>query len=94
MFRRALELCLKSFSPEIEAWKLQKRIDKLAENGLITADLRTWAHKIRLEGNEAVHEDEEPTREAATELQLFTEMVMTYLYTLPAKVQANLTSEG
>ncbi|WFC66360.1 DUF4145 domain-containing protein [Achromobacter denitrificans] len=93
MFRRALEICLKHFSPDVDAWKLEKRIDKLAEKGLITPDLKTWAHKIRLEGNEAVHEEDEPTREAATELQLFTEMVMTYLYTLPAKVQANLPSE-
>lgn len=94
MFRRALEISLKNFSPEIEAWKLEKRIDKLADKGLITADLKTWAHKIRLEGNEAVHEEDEPTREAATELQLFTEMVMTYLYTLPAKVQANLPNKA
>lgn len=94
MFRRALEISLKNFSPEIEAWRLEKRIDKLADEGLITADLKTWAHKIRLEGNEAVHEEDEPTREAATELQLFTEMVMTYLYTLPAKVQANLQTKG
>lgn len=94
MFRRSLEICLKNFSPDIEAWKLEKRIDKLADKGLITPDLKTWAHKIRLEGNEAVHEEDEPTREAATELQLFTEMVMTYLYTLPAKVQANLPSKA
>jgi recombinational DNA repair protein (RecF pathway) len=67
--------------------------NKLCTEGLITKEMRTWAHKIRLEGNEAVHEIDEPTKEQATELKLFTEMVLTYLYTLPAKVKANLPPE-
>jgi hypothetical protein len=90
MFRRAIDIGTKLFSAEVNAWKLDKRIDKLATEGLITKDLQTWAHKIRLEGNEAVHEIDEPTKEQATELQLFTELVLTYLYTLPEKVKANL----
>jgi hypothetical protein len=93
MFRRAIDIGTKLFSAEVNAWKLDKRIDKLATEGLITKDLQTWAHKIRLEGNEAVHEIDEPTKEQATELQLFTELVLTYLYTLPAKVRANLPAD-
>lgn len=90
MFRRAVDVGLKEFPSEIDAWKLEKRIDKLADAGLITKDLRAWAHKIRLEGNEAVHELDEPTREQAEELALFTELLLTYLFTLPERVKANL----
>lgn len=93
MFRRAIDIGTKQYSDEVTAWKLEKRIDKLHAEGLITKDLKEWAHKIRLEGNEAVHEIEEPTKEQATELALFTEMVLMYLYTLPEKVKANLPSE-
>ncbi len=93
MFRRALELGLKQHTPEIDAWKLEKRIDKLAAAHRITPDMQQWAHKIRLEGNEAVHELEAPTKEQATDLQLFTEMLLLYLYTLPAKVQRQLQTD-
>lgn len=65
----------------------------LAKEGLITKDMQEWAHKIRLEGNEAIHELEEPTKEQAVELQLFTELMLTYLFTLPAKVRANIEVE-
>jgi hypothetical protein len=93
MFRRSIDVGTKEFNTDIDVWRLEKRIDKLADEGLITKDLQAWAHKIRLEGNEAIHEIDEPTKEQATELQLFTELVLTYLYTLPAKVKANLKSD-
>lgn len=94
MFRRALDVGLKEFPSEIDAWKLEKRIDKLADAGLITKDLQQWAHKIRLEGNEAVHELDNPTKEQAGELRLFTELVLIYLFTLPARVKANLPADN
>jgi hypothetical protein len=90
MFRRAIDVGTKVFEPAIDVHNLGKRIDKLADNGLITRDLKEWAHKIRLEGNEAVHDLPKPTKEQTEELQLFTELVLTYLFTLPAKVKANL----
>lgn len=94
MFRRAIDIGLKQFNDDIDAWKLEKRIDKLAAEGLITQDMKTWAHKIRLEGNEAVHELDEPSKEQTEDLKLFTEMLLTYLYTLPAKVRQQLDPEG
>lgn len=94
MFRRAIDVGTKQFNSDIDVWRLEKRIDKLAAEGLITKDLQAWTHKIRLEGNEAIHELEEPTKEQATELQLFTELMLVYLFTLPAKVKANLPADG
>jgi hypothetical protein len=62
MFRRAIDVGTKQFSQDVDVWKLEKRIDKLHSEGLITKDLKDWAHKIRLEGNEAIHEIDEPTK--------------------------------
>lgn len=93
MFRRSLDVATQQYSDEVTAWKLEKRIDKFAAEGLITKDLKEWAHKIRLDGNEAVHGLDEPTKDAAQELQLFTELILTYLFTLPAKVKANLPAD-
>jgi hypothetical protein len=93
MFRRAIDVGTKVFEPTIDVHNLGKRIDKLATEGRITEDLKDWAHKIRLEGNEAVHDLPKPTKEQTEELQLFTELVLTYLFTLPAKVRANLPPE-
>jgi hypothetical protein len=38
------------------AGNLKERIDKLAADGKITAVLKNWAHKLRLDANEALHE--------------------------------------
>lgn len=51
---------------------LKQRIDKLAADGKITTVLKEWAHKLRLDGNEALHEgdngrvlSEDPTQYVA-----------------------------
>ncbi|WP_230947854.1 DUF4145 domain-containing protein [Burkholderia territorii] len=95
MFRRCLELALKEHSPDIEAWKLEKRIDKLFAQGRITKDLQEWAHRIRLEGNDALHEAEEFTPKTAGEMMEFTRMVLMYLYTLPERINRRIAdAEG
>ncbi|CAM2147665.1 DUF4145 domain-containing protein [Pararobbsia alpina] len=92
MFRRCLEIALKQHSPDVEAWKLEKRIDKLAAEGRITKDLQAWAHRVRLDGNDALHEEEEFTKESAAELMQFTELLLVYLYTLPEKIKARISA--
>ncbi|PCE26239.1 hypothetical protein BWP39_17095 [Paraburkholderia acidicola] len=90
MYRRCLEVALKAFCPDVEAWKLEKRIDKLAAENRITKDLQTWAHRVRLDGNDALHEEEQFTKEAATELAEFTRLLLIYLYTLPEKIKRRI----
>ncbi|RQQ19708.1 DUF4145 domain-containing protein [Burkholderia stagnalis] len=92
MFRRCLELALKQHSEDIDAWKLEKRIDKLFAEGRITKDLHAWAHRIRLEGNDALHEAEEFTKETAGEMMEFTRMLLIYLYTLPERIKARIAA--
>jgi hypothetical protein len=66
----------------------RQRIDALAAAGDITDDLKDWAHQIRIGGNEAVH-DEDPFQEVeAADLVNFTELYLTYVYTLPGQLKA------
>jgi hypothetical protein len=86
-FRHALELALKTLSPNIEAWKLEKRIDAMAANHLITPAIKDWAHQIRMLGNEALHDTALPTAEEAAQLEAFTRHVLIYLYTMPKQIE-------
>lgn len=84
-YRRVLELTMKDKAPELKG-TLEKRIDKLAEQGKVTPDIKDWAHSIRTLGNEAAHDEDEPTEEDVADLAAFTRVVLEYLYSMPAKV--------
>jgi hypothetical protein len=87
MFRKSLELGLKDLSPDVDAWKLEKRIDKMAGLGLLTVDLKDWAHELRLDGNDAMHDSGDTTKEDAIQTRELTRFVLMYLYTLPESVK-------
>lgn len=87
MLRKCMEVALKDLSPDIEAWKLEKRIDKLAADNRITPALKDWAHELRLDGNEALHGIEPATEELATRMERLTHFLLLYLYTLPKQVE-------
>lgn len=77
---------MKDKAPDLSG-TLAKRIDKLAETGGLTPDVATWAHSIREMGNEAAHEEHEPSAEDIEDLAAFTKVVLEYLYTMPEKVR-------
>lgn len=87
MYRKALDVGLKKIDPETKGL-LAARIKKLAAAGKLTADIAEWADHVRELGNEAAHEEMPPTREELTDLRNITEMVMRYLFSLPALVKA------
>jgi len=87
VLRKCLEMALREFAPDVEAWKLEKRIDKMAQMHLITPALQTWAHELRIDGNEALHGDEEPPKALVTHMERLTYFLLVYLYTLPAQVE-------
>lgn len=95
MYRRAMELALKAFAPEIDPWKLEKRIDQLAAQHRITTDIQQWAHELRLDGNEALHGDDDATEEMTEQMHHLTHFLLIYLYTLPAQIlEARARREG
>jgi hypothetical protein len=86
MYRKALDVGLKAIDPLMKG-VLHARIEKLAEDHRLTPSLKEWAHGIRLDGNDASHAEEAFTKEEAEEMHAFTQLVLTYLFTLPEKVR-------
>lgn len=86
MFRKALEIITKEQAPDLRNATLDKRIEKLSENGAIPKEVKDWAHEIRLEGNFAAHGIEPFTQEQAHTLKRFCEAFLMYIYTMPALV--------
>lgn len=82
MFRKSLDVGLKAIDPTGKG-TLEKRIDHLPDTLGITPALKEWAHQIRHLGNDAAHEDEPFTADEAKVLQSFTELFLTYTFTMP-----------
>ncbi|MGX8941581.1 DUF4145 domain-containing protein [Symbiopectobacterium sp. Eva_TO] len=72
--------------------KLSQRISMLHGKGLITEQMKDWAHIVRFDSNGAVHSDEYFTQEEAEEMLGFTEVFLLYAFTLPAMVEAKKQS--
>ena len=87
MFRKSLDTALKRLDPSGKG-NLQQRIDKLPVAVGVTPAMKEWAHEIRELGNDAAHEEEPFTEIEATTLQAFTELFLTYTFTLPGMLGA------
>lgn len=85
MFRKVLDVSTKELGSTKD--KLWKRIDELAEKHDITPAMREWAHAIRLDGNDAAHEDEPFDKETCEDLKSFTELFLMYAFTLTAMLK-------
>jgi hypothetical protein len=85
MYRKALDVGLKKIDPTLTGM-LGAKLKKLGDAGKLTPDILEWADQIRELGNEAAHDEAQPTREDLATLRAFTEMVMRYLFTLPGMV--------
>lgn len=74
---------------------LNDRINKAASDNLITTDMATWAHNVRLDANDQRHSDEEavlPTSEDAKRSLDFALALGEILYVLPARVTKGITT--
>ncbi len=73
--------------------KLYPRIKKAEADHIITADMATWAHQVRLDANDQRHADESaslPTREDAQRSLDFAMALAEILFVLPARVTRGL----
>lgn len=93
MFRRSLEISLKIVDPDSKARNLAERIEILSKNNQITPSLKEWAHKIRLDGNDAIHEIPDSSLFDAEQMYLFTKYVLIYLFTLPEQIKIARTND-
>ena len=64
----------------------------LAENGFVTPSMKSWVDEIRELGNDANHEIELMTPEAAEELLTFVEMLLRVVYEYPERGQRSTAS--
>ena len=87
MFRKSLDTALKRLDPSGKG-TLQQRIDNLPAAVAITPAMKEWAHQIRELGNDAAHDEDPFTEQEASTLQAFTELFLTYTFTLPGMVAA------
>ena len=84
MFRRAIEIAVKTISPRraTRGDNLKKRIEDLPPD-VATPAMKTLAQHVRLDANDAAHEPEEFSEDDAKKLRVFAEMFLTYAFTLP-----------
>lgn len=86
MFRKALDVATRTLDESLSDRNLAPRIDALCKAGKLTQDLKEWAHVIRLDGNHGAHDDDELDGAQIAQLASFTELFLTYTFTLPVQV--------
>ena len=88
MFRKVIDRATRGLGAESpDRMPLSARIAALAEQQVLTPAMRDWAHLIRLDGNEAAH-DEDSDKATAQQIEQFTELFLIYAFTLPERVRA------
>ena len=91
MYRKALDVATKQKAPDIKGM-LQQRLAGMSKAGMLTPEITDWADQIRLLGNEASHDLDEPTKEETESLANLTRMTLIYLFEMPERVR--LMREG
>lgn len=74
---------------------LYSRIESAVDDNLLTTEMATWAHEVRLDANDQRHSDDDailPTSDDAKKVIDFTMAIAEYLFVLPAKVQRGLSN--
>ncbi len=87
MYRRALEVGLKAIDPKLDGM-LASRIGQLGKLGKLTPALVEWANEIKSLGNESAHDTELTDRKDLMALRGLTDLVLQYLFSIPALVIA------
>jgi len=72
---------------------LAARILRLHEVGKLTDELRDWAQKIKNDGNFASHDEDPFSQTQAEELFNFTQIFLTYTFTLPGMLASKRPPE-
>ncbi len=66
--------------------KFIEYVEYLAENGYVPPNGKGWVDHIRKKGNEATHEIVVMSREDATDLISFSEMLLKFVFEFPAQI--------
>lgn len=85
-YRRTIELAMKSINTS--GGSLVQRIDNLVAAGKLTQELGSWAHEVRVVGNDGAHDFDEPSTNDIEDVATFTRLFLLYTFTLPAMLAA------
>jgi hypothetical protein len=88
MFRKSLDVSLRQLNPNGKG-TIYDRIESLPDSAGVTTAMKQWAHAIRRLGADAAHDEDAFTEQEAKTLQVFTEMFLTYAFSLPALLKAS-----
>ena len=80
----------------LKSGSLYARIEKAAEQNLITKEMSLWAHEVRLVANDERHADEAaalPTVEDAKRCINFVKALADFLFNLPATIAKGRASK-
>lgn len=92
MYRKAIQMTTKGH--QIAGKNLKEDIDTLVAQQKLPPQLGEWAHFVRLEGNDAVHDEDEPSEDEVSDLGAFTRVFLEYVYTLPKQMELRLVKNG
>lgn len=79
----------------LKSGSLYSRIKSAVDTNLITEEMATWAHDVRLDANDQRHADDEaplPNYDDAKRVIEFAQALATFLFVLPARVQRGIKS--
>ncbi len=82
--RSVLEVALRALG--YEKGNLLSRIELARQDGILTESMKNWAHRIRMEGNEAVHELEASDVQAK-EFVAFLRLFLEVAFVLPERIK-------
>lgn len=88
MVRRTLEAIGRSFSPSSRT--LYQGLERMAESGAISAEMKEWGDALRFLGNISAHpaDDDAVTREEAREAMEFLDAIVETIYRLRPRFEA------
>lgn len=89
----SIDAMLKEKGYDNEKKSLYTRIEKAAEDHVITAGMKDWAHEIRMDANYQRHADKDvelPTTKDAEKTIAFTQALAQFMFEIPAKIDKGI----
>jgi len=86
--RSVMEVALRKLG--YEKGNLLSRIEMARNDGILTESMKDWAHRVRINGNEAVHELS-ASHEQAKELVAYIRLFLEIAFVLPKRVDSEMS---
>lgn len=92
MYRKALETALRHLGAT--GYSLYNKIESLIALKNLGQDIISWAHQVRLIGNDAAHDSQPPSKADLTDLRGITKTLLDLLFVTPALIKRRREAAG